>query len=67
MGSPSTGEIYEGVLRNEEDVPLTKEQANWLRDLPVKDRIAELIKIKEQALYDGPKHDNAEQCLSKRI
>ena len=57
MGSPMTGEIYEGPLRDEGDVPLTQEQADWLRDLSLKKRIEELIKLKEGALYDLPKDD----------
>lgn len=42
MGNPNTGEIYEGMLRNEGDVPLNQEQAAWLKELPLRDRMTEL-------------------------
>lgn len=42
MGNPNTGEIYEGMLRDEDDVPLNKEQAAWLKGLPLRERMSEL-------------------------
>jgi len=47
MGDPNTGEIYEGMLRNEGDVPLSKEQAEFLRTLKSKDRIKRLREISQ--------------------
>jgi hypothetical protein len=50
MGSPSTGEIYEGALRDEGDVPLNREQAEWLKSLSVQSRKVELEQLKAQLL-----------------
>ena len=48
MGNPNTGEIYEGALRDPGDVPLTEAQAEMLKSLPVRDRMAELSNLREQ-------------------
>jgi hypothetical protein len=48
LGNPNTGEIYEGALRDPGDVPLTEAQAEMLRSLPVRDRMAELSSLREQ-------------------
>lgn len=42
MGDPNTGEIYRGMLRKEGDVALNEEQAEWLKSLPVQDRMTKL-------------------------
>jgi hypothetical protein len=45
MGNPNTGEIYEGGLRDEGDVALDREQAEWLKSLPLRNRIDELKRL----------------------
>ena len=50
MGDMRTGEIYEameGQLRNPNDVPLTKEQADELKKLGMEQRLAEFRKLKD--------------------
>lgn len=42
MGDPNTGEIYRGMLRKEGDVPLDEQQAEWLKSLPLDDRMKRL-------------------------
>lgn len=47
MGSPRTGEIYEGDRRSDEDVRLTAQQAADLREMEVDQRKQQLAKLKE--------------------
>lgn len=42
MGDPNTGAIYRGALRKEGDVPLNEQQAEWLKSIPVQDRMLKL-------------------------
>jgi hypothetical protein len=56
MGSPRTGEIYEGALRDPGDVPLTREQAARLNTLDTPERIKELNEMKAQLTQaQGPR------------
>jgi hypothetical protein len=47
LGNPSTGEIYEGALRDPGDLALTEAQAEMLRSLPLRSRIDELQKLRD--------------------
>lgn len=45
MGDPNTGEIYQGTLRNQGDVPLTKTQADELNSLTLEQRKLQLQEL----------------------
>lgn len=53
MGDPNTGEIYRGMLRKEGDVPLNEEQAEWLKSLPVQDRMSKLQEMARKLQASG--------------
>lgn len=58
MGDPNTGEIYRGMLRKEGDVPLDETQAEWLRSLPVQDRMSKLQEMARELQSGGSVGDS---------
>lgn len=53
MGSPRTGEIYEGMLRDPHDVELNQAKAAFLREIPERARLLELQAMATQARTSG--------------
>lgn len=67
MGNPNTGEVYEGLLRDEGDVPLNQEQAEWLKSIPVRERIAELQEMQAKLQSGDSKPPEAPSALRELL
>lgn len=60
MGNPNTGEIYEGVLRDSGDVPLTNAQAELLKTLSLSERLSALQDLKKQFEKESEKDSDVD-------